>query len=285
MKTYLFDTINRYKRFSQQLDVQTVICHRSWWVFNDSGEKEVYIFQPDGTLIISLSGKVTQATWQYIAANESLIISGNNQSYMVHPAFMDRVLFALQIDGTNNVAFLIEEENQALFAPKTYAEIQTYLENKKLAAEREEVRLAKIKRQAEEERNQREQAEEEANQKAFEKERFNEAIVHQIENETIYKIIAKLSDIQLIVIAFAAVLAIVGFIFSIYIYYTDQTSTVETFLQTWLGKDAEDLIFKSMIGFIFLMMVFALPYYLLLDLYVNTRKKKLGYKKKDSDSK
>lgn len=284
MKTYLFDTINRYKRFSQQLDVQTVICNRSWWVFNDSGEKEVYIFQPDGTLIISLSGNVTQATWQYIAANESLIISGNNQSYMVHPTFMDHVLFALQLDGTNNVAFLIEEDNQALFAPKTYAEIQAYFENKKLAAEREEARLAKIKRQAEEERNWREQVEEEAYRKESEKERFNEEIVEKIKSETIYKILDKLSHIQLIVIAFAAVLAIVGLIFSIYIYFTDQTSAVEAFLQTWLGKDAEDIIFKSMIGFLFIMMFFALPYYLLSDLYMNTRKKKLGYKQKDRDN-
>ena len=46
-------------------------------MFNDSGEKEVYIFQPDGTLIISVSGKVTNVTWQYISANKSLVISCN----------------------------------------------------------------------------------------------------------------------------------------------------------------------------------------------------------------
>lgn len=126
MKTYLFDTINRYKRFSENLDVKTILCNKSWWVFNDSGEKEVYIFQADGSLIISVSGKVTNATWQYIAANKSLVISGNNQSYMVHPAFMDNVLFALQVDGTNDVAFLIDENLKKLFLPKSFSDIQAY---------------------------------------------------------------------------------------------------------------------------------------------------------------
>ena len=90
MKTYLFDTFNRYKRFSEKLDAKTILCNKSWWVFNDSGEKELYIFNTDGSLIISVSGKVTNATWKYVPANKSIIISGNNQSYMVHPALLQR---------------------------------------------------------------------------------------------------------------------------------------------------------------------------------------------------
>ena len=70
MKTYLFDTFNRYKRFSEELDAKTILCNKSWWVFNDSEEKELYIFNTDGSLIISVSGKVTNATWKYIPANK-----------------------------------------------------------------------------------------------------------------------------------------------------------------------------------------------------------------------
>lgn len=88
MKTYLFNAINRYKKFSEELDVKAILCDKSWWVFNDSGEKELYIFNTDGNLIISISGKVSNGTWQYIAANKSIIISGNNQSYMVRPVFL-----------------------------------------------------------------------------------------------------------------------------------------------------------------------------------------------------
>lgn len=190
MKTFLFDTINRYKRFSQQLDVQTVLCNRSWWVFNDSGEKEVYIFQPDGTLIISVSGKVTQATWQYITANESLIISGNSQSYMVHPAFMDNILFALQLDGTNDIAFLIEENNKALFAPKTFTELQGYFENKRLEAEKEELRLAEIQRQT----FLQKQKEEEIKAQQAEKELLKATLMQSIKKKTKYKILNFLAN-------------------------------------------------------------------------------------------
>ncbi len=130
MKTYLFDTIERYRRFSESLDVKVVICNKSWNVFNDSREKEIYIFQEDGSLIISNNGKVTNGTWKYIPANKSIIINGNNQSYMLHPAFMDEILFALQVDGTQQCAFLIDENNKDSFEPKNYSELLQYFHSK-----------------------------------------------------------------------------------------------------------------------------------------------------------
>lgn len=126
MKAYLFNAINRYKKFSEELDAQTILCDKSWWVFNDSSEKEVYIFNTDGTLIISVSGRITNATWLYISANKSIVISGNNQSYMVHPVFYDKVVFALQVDGTNDCIFLIDENKINSFKPKNLAELTSY---------------------------------------------------------------------------------------------------------------------------------------------------------------
>lgn len=126
MKTYVFDTINRYKRFSETLDVKTAICNKSWWVFNDSGEKELYIFQEDGTLYVTYSGNVNHGTWKYIPANKSIIISAGEQSYMVHAAFMDSTIFALQVDGTEQYAFLIDEQNKQHFLPNSFSEIKNY---------------------------------------------------------------------------------------------------------------------------------------------------------------
>lgn len=145
MKTYLFDTFNRYKRFSEKLDAETILCNKSWWVFNDSGEKEVYIFNTDGTLIIAVSGKVTNATWQYISANKSLIISGNNQSYMVKPAFYDNQIFALQVDGTNDYAFLIDENNLPSTNLRSLSDLKEHFAEK----ERQAVLAEERKRQAE----------------------------------------------------------------------------------------------------------------------------------------
>lgn len=130
MKTFLFDTFNRYKRLSESLDVQTALCNKTWFVFNNSGEKEIYIFQEKGKLLISLNGKVTYATWEYIPTNKSLIISGNNQSYMVHAAYVDNTLLALNIDGTNEYAFLINENNKQNFLPQSYNDIKYYFQAK-----------------------------------------------------------------------------------------------------------------------------------------------------------
>ena len=37
MKTYLFETLNRYKRFSESLDAKAVLSNKAWVVFNDEG--------------------------------------------------------------------------------------------------------------------------------------------------------------------------------------------------------------------------------------------------------
>lgn len=155
MKTYLFDALNRFRRFSENLDVKAALCNKPWQVFNDSGEKELYIFQEDGTLLVTYSGRVTHSTWQYIAANKSIVISAGEQSYMVHPAFMDNVLFALQVDGTNECAFLIDENNVQNFAPKSLTALMGSFEEKERRALEEERR----KRQAAiDEENRRRQA-------------------------------------------------------------------------------------------------------------------------------
>lgn len=54
MKTYLLDILNRYNRFSENLDVKTILCNKSWFIFNDTGDKELYIFQENGSLIASV---------------------------------------------------------------------------------------------------------------------------------------------------------------------------------------------------------------------------------------
>ena len=156
MKFFLFDAINRYKRWSESLDIGTILCNKSWQVFNDSGDKEIYIFQSDGSLIMSINGRVVNGTWSYIPANHSLVINGAGQSYMLHPAFMDDVVLALNVDGTQDYAFMIDENNAESFAPKSYSALLGYF------AEKERTRLIqqyRIQIQQEQEKIQREEEE------------------------------------------------------------------------------------------------------------------------------
>ena len=115
MKTYLLDILNKYNRFSESLDVKTILCNKSWLAFNDTGDKELYIFQENGSLIVSINGKVINGTWQYISTNKSIILSFKGQAYMLHPSFFDKTIFALQQDGTNRYAFMIDEQQSQSF--------------------------------------------------------------------------------------------------------------------------------------------------------------------------
>ena len=143
MKTFLLDSFNRYKRFSEELDVKTILCNKSWLIFNDCGDKELYVFQENGSLIASVNGNVTNAKWQYIPANKSLVVSFREQSFMFHPSFINNVIFALQQDGTERFAFMINEEQSESFYPKSLKELNNYfegIERKRIEAEEQETR-------------------------------------------------------------------------------------------------------------------------------------------------
>lgn len=165
MKTFLLDIADRFRRFDEQLDVKALLCNKSWQVFNDAGVKEIYIFQEDGSLIISLNGKVSRATWQYIPANRSLIINSDNESYMLRPFFQDENLFTLQLDGTREYSFLLNEAQRASFPVESLSDLKFYLEHKEerllqiqvekerqLALQQREEELRKKKQREREER-------------------------------------------------------------------------------------------------------------------------------------
>lgn len=130
MRTFILSAYNRFKRYAETTDIKTKLCNRTWIVFNDGGERELYKFREDGSIYIILSGCVTKGTWEYDPSDKSLIITAANQSYMVHPGMHEDILMALQIDGTEECAFLIEENNAQNFAPKSRTELIQYFEEK-----------------------------------------------------------------------------------------------------------------------------------------------------------
>jgi hypothetical protein len=110
MKTFLLNIPNEIRNWNNTLDAKSVLCNQSWNVFNDEGVKEVYIFQKDGTLIASHNGKVTKAKWEYIPQNTSLIIENlGADTFMLRPTYYDKKVLALQVDGTDNYALMVDE--------------------------------------------------------------------------------------------------------------------------------------------------------------------------------
>lgn len=145
MKTYILSIIKDIQKYSENLDAKAILCNKPWIVFNDAGEKEVYIFKKEGKLRIVLSGRVFDTSWEYESSNKSIIINGVDERYMVHPAFVDGTVLALNVDGTDKYSFLIEEENVKKFAPKTLTELNDYFLELKQSKLEEERRLIKAK--------------------------------------------------------------------------------------------------------------------------------------------
>lgn len=126
MKAYILDSIERFKRYSKKLDVCVVLCNKSWLVFNDDGVSEIYIFNEDGSMIISNDGIVTNSSWRFISANDSLVISTPSQSYMLKPSFLYKEIFVLQLYGVERYAFLIEETAANILNLKSLSDLQSY---------------------------------------------------------------------------------------------------------------------------------------------------------------
>ena len=63
---------------------------------------------------------------------------------MLHPSFIDNIIFALQQDGTERFLFMINEEQEQSFYPKSLNELNDYFENlerEKIEAEKQNKRM------------------------------------------------------------------------------------------------------------------------------------------------
>ena len=128
MKAYLMSIHDSIKGINDKINVKTLLCNKSWIVFNDEGLKIVFIFQRDGSLIISQNGVVTKSKWDYIKANKAILVEDNNQQILLlHPTFVDDVLFVLQQDGTESHIVMIDETKVMKFMLITIEAINNYL--------------------------------------------------------------------------------------------------------------------------------------------------------------
>lgn len=154
MKTYLLNLTNEIRNWSNTLDVKSILCSKSWLVFNEEGKKEVFIFETDGSLIISVDGKVTNACWKYIPVNSSLIITTDNkESFMLNPFSYDDKVLTLQLDGTNEYSVLIDEQEVEKLSLTSLALINLYI-NHYTQYKKKQIEEKEIKESAEYEKRQ-----------------------------------------------------------------------------------------------------------------------------------
>ena len=113
MKTFIFNLADRWRQYSQELDVQEVLCAQSWCVFDNDESQEVLIFKRDGCLIISVNGDTQSYKWQYFTQNNSLLINHTDlKGTLLKPAFVNEKILIFRKDGTNEYMFLMNEQSR-----------------------------------------------------------------------------------------------------------------------------------------------------------------------------
>lgn len=227
MKTYLLNIPKELKKFSQELDAKALLCNKTWEVLNDEGNKQVFIFQNDGKLLISTNGDVTNSTWQFITANYSIVITVKDQTTMLRPAFIDGVIFAMQKDGTQECLFLIDEHNKSICPNRTLTELKLYFHKEvEKILEAEAKQREQPQREQERKKREEEQKKKEEEQIKREQERLkNIAIEHRDE---INALVERKKRKLLIFIAITTAVVINSVILTIE--FIDNVSMLFTFL-------------------------------------------------------
>lgn len=111
MKTFIADIIPKIRRYSQKLDNITLLTNQHWVVIDElRNSKFVYIFRSNSELLISQNGKVEKGKWEYLG-NNSLLIERKGESYLFRHGFFDSNVLALKVDGLDEYAFLVNENN------------------------------------------------------------------------------------------------------------------------------------------------------------------------------
>lgn len=163
MKYYLLNVLDRIKQHSLQLDAEAILYNKKWVVFNDAGDKQVFIFRPDKELVISHNGEVTRSKWELLP-DGTMIVDVKDQSFLLNPNFVDGQFLSLNLDGHKDSLLMLDSNLYQVNDFKSLSDVNGYLEEKyilvpkreeekRLLAEKQEKdRMAEKKQKEKEER-------------------------------------------------------------------------------------------------------------------------------------
>lgn len=110
MQAYLNQLLPRIRQFSETLDKKELLIDQPWVLINDDGNKQQYIFERDGKLIMSLNGQVQYGRWRYISAAKSLIIDREKDSLLLNHEFFTDGVCILKRDGNIDKPWMLVNE-------------------------------------------------------------------------------------------------------------------------------------------------------------------------------
>lgn len=127
MQLYLLDIVNKVKDFSKKLDEKSLLENNHWVLLDElNNKKVVYIFRPRNELLISIDGKVTISSWEYLGCG-SLLIKTSKDNYLFKNGFFDAMVLALKIDGSEEFALFVNETKYGKEI-NNFADLSNYME-------------------------------------------------------------------------------------------------------------------------------------------------------------
>ena len=100
----------RLKQYSQTLDKIELLVDQPWVLLDDDLNKQQYIFERTGNLIMSYNGKVQYGKWRYIPAARSLVIDREKDSLLLNHAFVSPGACIMKKDGFTDIPFVLVNE-------------------------------------------------------------------------------------------------------------------------------------------------------------------------------
>lgn len=153
MKTHLINLKKQLEHWNENLKVEETLCNSSWEIFSDDTSKDIFVFQKDGTLLVSTGGVVKEAKWQYLAPAGSILIKGmNRKSYMMKPYTQEGKIILLNLEGTQEFAILINQNYKDALKINSMQDIRLYLNGHAELEKKQEEQKTENKKKAEKEK-------------------------------------------------------------------------------------------------------------------------------------
>lgn len=112
MIQYIQNLLPRLQQFSQRLDHIEIFVDKPWVLIDEEGNRHIYIFQRNQSLIMSLNGRAQMGKWEYIQVAKSLLIDRETDKILLNSAFVEKGLMILRMDGSPDRPWVLANETE-----------------------------------------------------------------------------------------------------------------------------------------------------------------------------
>ena len=137
MQHYLSILVNKIQRFTTRIDKKSFLTKKHWVVIDkELHNKKVYIFRPNGELLVSYNGNVHKARFEILDYG-NILIEDTSNSFLYNQGFLDSEILILRKDGSNEFFTLVSHEIYTSEI-QNVSQLEVYLTSKYLDENTEE---------------------------------------------------------------------------------------------------------------------------------------------------